>query len=107
MLESDWEETLLQSIEGVSPALLQFFEEHGVHTVGALLGATGGLTNAISIEGVQQDVVDAFIARLLEELPESLLNSYRSVQPEMPPPGVLPCPQEEVDHEPHGPRLSD
>ena len=107
MLESDWEETLLRYIEGVSPALLQFFEEHGVHTVGELLGATSGLTNAISVEGVQQDVVEAFIARLLEELPECLLNRYRSGQPELPPPGVLPCPQEEVDHEPHGPRLTD
>ena len=78
MLDRDWEDLVLESFGEATPEVLQFFEDHSVFTVGALLGSTKGLTVPIQSEGPSQEVLGAFFDHLLEILPASLLETYRT-----------------------------
>jgi len=89
MNDIDWENLELSGLEGAPSGLLAFCHNHGIYTVGALLGATQGMQNPIPLVGADLEEAEAFLARLLEEVPQELLDVYRADQPDLPPPGVL------------------
>ena len=90
LTDREWEDLGLASFTDIEPDVLQFFEDHSIQTIGALLGATQGLSIPVRVGDQSQGSLDAFMSHLLGILPPSLLEEYRATQPEMPPPGILP-----------------
>ena len=88
----EWEDVRLNTLEFAPGPLIEELAEHHIDTVGALLGATRGLSMALTVSDPNQEAADTFIAKLIDTLPAELVERYRAAQPDIPPPGILPGP---------------
>ena len=93
--EEEWEDLEIGALEQATPAVTGYLAEQQIFTVGALLGATRGLSTSLSVPDQYREAASALVEWLLSLLPEALVESYRGPQPDIPAPGVLPEPEEE------------
>ena len=73
----DIEDISLGDLAFINPDLVNLLTEFNIKTIGALLGATKGLLNPITIECDRQDEANNFAIQLEEFLPDEILLKYR------------------------------